>query len=496
MCLAGENEQDRVLFVAEDLAQPVEILEQQRRAFVRGKAAREADGEHVRIDRIGAVQQAVEVGLGTAVAEMLARYAVAHQVQHLRLQRLAYAPEQVVGHVVDALPERLIVGVVRPVEAKKLVELVRPFRRQKSGHVHAVGDVGKRIFLGLQLRPKPRADLCGHAAVNAADPVLEPRSADRKRRHVELLVAVNAAERQQILLAHAQVLAQPGKIIAHHVRAELVMARGYRRVGREHRVGGHRLERGVESQALSDQYAHALENQECRVALVDMPGGRLQSQFHQRTHAADAEHDFLLEARGAVAAVEPVGDVAIVEGVFVEVGIEQVQRHVPHLHLPDLHLQGTPRQIELDPDFGAVIAQNRRHRQILEIGIAVKRVLVAFGVDGLVEIALAIEQAHADEGQTHVACRLAVIAGEYAQSPGVDRQTLMESELGAKIRDQIGLAQPLGAVPAQRFAVVGIELGEHTVVIAQEHRVVGGVHQFLLVDPFQESRRIVADFVP
>ena len=50
MRLAGEQEQHRALRVAENFAQPVEVFEQQRGALVGGEAAREADGEHVRID--------------------------------------------------------------------------------------------------------------------------------------------------------------------------------------------------------------------------------------------------------------------------------------------------------------------------------------------------------------------------------------------------------------------------------------------------------------
>ena len=74
-------------------------------ALVGGEAAREADGEHVRVDRIGELQQAVEVRLAAVVAEVLLADAVAHQVQHLRLERLAHAPEHVVGNLVEPLPE-------------------------------------------------------------------------------------------------------------------------------------------------------------------------------------------------------------------------------------------------------------------------------------------------------------------------------------------------------------------------------------------------------
>ena len=61
------------------------------------------------------------------------------------------------------------------------------------------------------------------------------------------------------------------------------------------------------------------------MAFVDVPDRRLEPSSRERAHAADAEHDLLLDARRAVAAVQPMGDVAIVLGVLRDVGIEQIQ---------------------------------------------------------------------------------------------------------------------------------------------------------------------------
>ena len=66
---------------------------------------------------------------------------------------------------------------------------------------------------------------------------------------------------------------------------------------------------------------------------------------------------------------------------------------------------------------------------------------VALAVDRLREVALAVEESHADERQPHVARGLAVIAGEDAEAAGVDRQALVQAELGAEVRDQIGRAR-------------------------------------------------------
>ena len=46
----------------------------------------------------------------------------------------------------------------------------------------------------------------------------------------------------------------------------------------------------------------------------------------ERAHAADAQHDLLADARIVIAAVERIGDVAILrQHVFRDVGIQQVQ---------------------------------------------------------------------------------------------------------------------------------------------------------------------------
>ena len=61
-----EDEQHRPLRIAGDRPQPVEILEQQRRALVGGEAAREADGEHVGVVRVRVAQDAIQMRLAAA----------------------------------------------------------------------------------------------------------------------------------------------------------------------------------------------------------------------------------------------------------------------------------------------------------------------------------------------------------------------------------------------------------------------------------------------
>ena len=109
-------------------------------------------------------------------------------------------------------------------------------------------------------------------------------------------------------------------------------------------------------QAARGQRAHALQHQERGVALVDVPDGGLELQRLERAHAADAEHDFLLDAGGAVAAVQLVRDVAGALVVLLQVGVEQVQGHVAAACAPHLAGDAAAGQLDVDLELGAVRA--------------------------------------------------------------------------------------------------------------------------------------------
>ena len=193
------------------------------------------------------------------------------------------------------------------------------------------------------------------------------------------------------------------------------MPRGHCGVRGEHGVPRDRLERGVELGAALHDAADALQDQERGVAFVDVPDRGPHAGCGQRAHAADPEHDLLLHARRAVAAVQAVGDEPIALRIFRQVGVEQVKRHVADPALPDLEPERSAGQLDRNPQFGATAIRDRLDRQVVEIRVVVGRVLVALGVDGLQKITLAVEQPDRDERQPQVARRLAVVAGENSQ---------------------------------------------------------------------------------
>ena len=75
-------------------------------------------------------------------------------------------------------------------------------------------------------------------------------------------------------------------------------------------------------------------------------------------------------------------------------------------------------------------------RQQLEVDMAVALVLPALGVDPLLDVALAVEEADADERDAEVGGALQVIPGERAEAARVDGDRLVQRELGREVRDR------------------------------------------------------------
>ena len=497
MRLAREQHEHRTVGIEKDLPQPAEILEQQGCPLVGGEAAREAQGQDVRVARIGKPQQPLEMRLAAVVAVVLRRDSVPHEEQHLRLQGLAHAPEHVIGNAADRFPELLVAQAVRPFKAEVAVENLLPLLGEKARHVHTIGDVVDGIFLCLDLRPEHGQHLRAHLAVDSRHAVVIARPADRQRGHVKVMTVRVAAESQKLLPRHFHVWIEGLEVPQHHVVGEVIVSGGHRGMRGENRVRRHGFECGGEIEA-ERRYlvADPLQDLERRVSLVDVPHRGFDTERAQRAHAAHAKNDLLLDAHGAIAAIEAVSNIPVGRRVLVEVGVEKVQVNEAAAGLPDLAHDPASRQLDLDAHVGAVRSQDGAYRHVVEIGVEVRRVLVAFEIDGLDEIALLVEQSHRDEGQSHVARGLAVVAGEDAQAARVNRKTLVKSELGAEVRDEVTLPQPLGTVLPQRLVVIGVVVREHPVEVAEINRIVGCLAQAPLVHTLQEGFRIVADRIP
>src|SRR5690606_27189199 len=107
---------------------------------------------------------------------------------------------------------------------------------------------------------------------------------------------------------------------------------------------------------------------------------------------------------------------------------------------------GTIRERNRDEDLFAGVIHGRTQRRVLRVDVDVLRNLVAVTIDSLIEVALPVQQADGDERQPEIARGLQVIAGEDTEPAGVDREALVESVLGAEIRDDVVLAELRGFV--------------------------------------------------
>ncbi len=161
------------------------------------------------------------------------------------------------------------------------------------------------------------------------------------------------------------------------------------RVRREHRRVTDLGQRQIEARAVLDQIADPLQDHEGGVALVQMEHAGLVAQRLERPHSADAQDDLLLDARLAIAAVEPRGELAIPRRVFLEIRVEEVERDPAEAHAPDGH-QDRPIAQRNRRDAGLALGRQRMlDGRIGPVEALVALFLPSFGGDVLVKVALA-----------------------------------------------------------------------------------------------------------
>ena len=204
------------------------------------------------------------------------------------------------------------------------------------------------------------------------------------------------------------------------------------------------------STPLLDEAAHALDAEEARVALVHVEHGGLDAAGRERLDAADAEQDLLPQAVLAVAAVEAVGDRALGRGVGGHVGVEQQQR------ARGRRRRARGRRAAWRPAAARTICSGSpSSARTGVIGSSAgssstnSSCWAPRGGEQLPEVAVAVEEADADDRDAEVAGGLEVVAGQDAEPARVLRQRLAEAELGREVGDRAGRLRQR-AVPARR----------------------------------------------
>ena len=382
-------------------------------------------------------------------------------------------PQRFVGNAGHGVPDRLIVLALAPAARQVLVEERRHLHRQPRRHVRAVRDGPDRPAIVLDAGPDRPPHVARDLAVQLAHAVDVVRRAERERRHVEERAAavVVVSERQERITVRAERAPRAGKMRLHEGERKRVVAGGHRRVRREDGRPPNALERRFERRAFFDPIADALQDHEGRVPLVQMPGGRLDAQRLERAHAADAEDDLLLDPRLAIAAVEPRRELAVPWRVLFEIGVEEKELHASEPHEPHRHEHRAVAERYGDHAGTAVGGDRLLDRRVLPVQSLVHFLLPPFRRHHLVEVALRVHEADADERNAEVARFLAVIAREHAEAACVDRERLMERELRREVRDR-SMALGMAVLPPRvARAARGVERRERLVVQREERRI-------------------------
>ena len=231
----------------------------------------------------------------------------------------------------------------------------------------------------------------------------------------------------------------------------------------------------VDGGAAGDLLARPLGEEERGVALVEVPDRGRDAQRPQRAHAADAQHQLLVEAHLAAADVEDVGDRAVRVVVVGQVRVQQQDRHPADLRDPHGGEQVAAGQLDADRQRLAEAVQGPQDRQARELEVRVGVLLVPVRVDRLAEEAAAVHEPDADQRQGHVRGGLHVVAGEDAEAAGVDARATRGSRTPRRSRRSARRASsPWSRWNQWSDAVghVGVELAEDVLVLGHERRVV------------------------
>ena len=258
------------------------------------------------------------------------------------------------------------------------------------------------------------------------------------RKRFVVILGTEAAQGQELLERNSALQAILAEILVQQSGIEKIDARRHRGVRGEHAVGPAGFERFLEGELVFlDEAAHALDGQKRGMAFVHVPDRGLQIQPVQRAQAADSQDNLLPDARKIVAAIKLIGDLAMFDAlVFRNVGVQQIELHASDVHVPDLDQNHAGRQLHRDDDVLAVFVPNRPHRKRVEIVDRVALLLPAIRIERLLQVALLVQQTHADQRNRAIAGGLQVIAGKHAQSAAINRHAFHQPVLHRKIRDQ------------------------------------------------------------
>ena len=496
MRLAREDDLHRPPRVHQQPPQPVDIAEDQVGPLVGGEPAGEADGERHRVEQ---GSRAHHLCGFLELAGKAAPGVLAHEVGQRPLLPQVGLPELGMIQREDLIPEARLLEPVSPVRAQVLVQQRHDRARHPGGQMHAVGDVPDRHRLPRPVGPELAPEIAGDLAVPAGDAVHPGGEPHGDRRSCETDPAgPGARPGRRACSRSTPISSQTGPVQASSwsaVKASCPAGTGVWVVKTLCArtcctASSYDAPAATSSRTRSTSMNAACPSLACHTRGIDAHGPK-------HPYAADAEDPFLPQPQLGPAGVELVHQPAVVRVVRLEVGVEQIDRHPAHHHLPGPH-------VHRPPEVSTVVSQGCRPDPITGTsGVALTSYSSSLSSchpsrrQPLVEVALTVEEPDAHQRNPEVAGRLAVVAGEHTEAAGVDRHRVVEAELGAEVGHRPAIQ--VGIVPGKPgIAVIRLVLHPlHDVVVTpQKVAVAGAGGDARRVDPAEQLQRIVPGAMP
>ena len=248
-----------------------------------------------------------------------------------------------------------------------------------------------------------------------------------------------AAKGHESLVRNTQLVAQRAEVLLDEIAVEAIVTGGYWGVGGEDHFPRYVIGSSVEVQtfflhAIADRFQHG----EATVPLVEMEDAGGNAHGFECTKAADAEEQLLTNAGAPVAAIEAGSKFQIFGRVALHIRIQQQKGATAHLDSPNLGADQAAAGLDFYDDGFALFADGELHGELIDVGVEVLFLLPALLVEVLAEVALAVEEADADEGNAEVGGALDVVSGEHTETAGINGQGLVQAELSRKVSHGAG----------------------------------------------------------
>ena len=169
------------------------------------------------------------------------------------------------------------------------------------------------------------------------------------------------------------------------------------------------------------------------MSLVAVVNILLDAELLQGEDTTDTEEILLLHAVFPVAAVEGVGDAAVVFGVHLVVGVEQIEGNATDIDAPDERMYREVGERYVDYNLIAIGIQHTLDGHAVEVLRFVVGNLLSVHRKGLAEIAIAVKETDGAHIYIGVGGFLDIVAGQNAKTTGIDLDIVVHAVFHAEI---------------------------------------------------------------